>query len=146
MALYSLIPLRLIAMADAAEEGEGWLEAYLAKLADEDPMMELAGEDASWAFKLEASGWPPPAQWTARGSFECLERDRMLRALYWFLPGVPKYALTDLRRHGFTTKNPDKPTCPHFTLENREALLRMLPIWNKFTMPIPQTPEEYAFN
>lgn len=146
MALYSLIPLRLVAMADAAEAGGGWLDAYLAELADKDPMMEEAGEDAAWSFRLEAREWPPPAQWTTRGVFECLERDRMLRALYWFLPGVPEYALADLRRHGFTTRNPHKPTCAHFTLDNREQLLGMLPVWNKFTMPVPSTPEEYAFN
>lgn len=133
-------------MADAADEGDGWVESYFDNLLKDDPMTELAEDGALQAFQAEASGWPPPARWTARGSFECVDRDHMLRALYWFLPGIPDYAMADLRRHGFSTADPMKPENPQFTRENVEVLLGMLPVWNKFTMPIPQTPEEYVFN
>jgi hypothetical protein len=119
-------------------------------LADVDPQFEmiekgLLDPGVVEVFQQDAAEWDPPAVWGMHGLWTCENRDQMVRALYWWLPKIPKCWAEDLRRYGFSTEDPRHPTNPHFREENREALLTMLPVWNKFTVPVPQTLEAWVF-
>lgn len=144
MALISLIPLRLVTLADVAT-ASNWPAAFLCGLATHDPQFEFLEGGEEEAFLKSVADTPPPARWNERGVWECVDRDSMLRALYWWLPETPAYALEDLRRYGFSTSDPWHPTNPHFCKERREDLLGLLPAYNKFTMPVPQTTEAWVY-
>lgn len=137
----NLVPMCLMDLADAAAAGLGWPERYMELLeVSEDPMLTQRPK-ARRVFLDEVRLTDPPARWGKDGVWECVDRRLMLRALFWFEPSVPKFAMSNLALYGFSTLDPDHPRNPDFREDTRAKNLLLTQRWDKYTRPKSHTTE-----